>query len=349
MKIAATLREELLSIMGALVIVSPRSFTFAGRPSSGISMPLPGLGLAPEMPPLLNELVGQLYQHCYSSRFTGTLTQPDLPGQALDTEWFERLSSANLSKSRFEDGWHMQFGMPSGQVIAQRGALTRMLAPGEFVDLGGSGMALAPGTVLRLYIASESRTMQPGYYYAFGETLSDSFGEISVVRFYWNVPFESAADLLQLISGGLNLWQVPFRFKVSGIQTIFERSDSAVLYVPRRYAQLAFELVWEAYKQIGPNLRNDVPLFTLRLAPGLAFAEDPGTQESFGMSRCRLLAQGLWLAHLRGVHQADEQLQVIDEQFASEGISLEHPWLNRGSVDEFAFPASVTDKLCGEW
>jgi hypothetical protein len=340
MKIATALCEELFRIIGALVIESPRSFTFAGRPSSGLSMPLPGLRLAPEMPPVLSELVGQLYQHCYTNRFSGTLNQPELPGQALDTEWLEQLSGANQSKARFEDGWHMQFGMPNGQVIAQRGALTRMLAPGEFVDLGGSGMALAPGAVLRLYIPSESRALQPGYYSSFGETLCDSLGETSVVRFYWNVPFESAANLLQFISGELNRWEVPFRFKVAGVRTMFERSDSAVLYIPRRYAQLAIELVWEIYQQIGRSLRCNVPLFTLRLAPGLAFAEDPGTQESFGMSRCRLVAQGLWLSHLRGVHHADDQLQVIDEQFTSECISLERPWLNTGSVDEFAFPVS---------
>ena len=132
---------------------------------------------------------------------------------------------------------------------------------------------------------------------------------------------------------------MPFRFKVSGIQTIFERSDSAVLYVPRRYAQLAFELVWEAYKQIGPNLRNDVPLFTLRLAPGLAFAEDPGTQESFGMSRCRNLAHAIWLAHQQGARATEARLATVEQHFRSEGISLERPWLNPGSANDLPFHA----------
>jgi hypothetical protein len=340
---ATMLDDELRGIVDAIVIVSPRSFTFAGRPSSGVAMPMPGLRLAPEMPPIFGELVGQLYQHCYSNRFTGTLKDRDPVGGEIASEWFEKLSSANQSQARWEDGWQMQYGMPNGQVIAQRGALIRMLAPGEFVDLGGAGMALAPGATLRLHVARESRSMQPGFYYAFGETLSDSSGEISVVRFYWNVPLEAAAELLLLVSGALNRWRVPFRFKIAGNRAVFERSDSAVLYVARRYAPLVYELASAIYQQVQPRLRKDVPLFTLGLGPGLGFAEDPGTPESFGLSRCRLLAQGLWLAHTRGVEESGERLANIKEAFGTEGISLERPWLNAAALDEFAFPV-----ICAE-
>jgi hypothetical protein len=118
---------------------------------------------------------------------------------------------------------------------------------------------------------------------------------------------------------------------------LYARSDSAVLYTPRRYADFTFQLALEIHNRARPYLGDDVPLFTLRLAPGLAFAEDPGTQESFGMSRCRILAHGIWTAYQKGARLPADRLAIVEEQFRSEGISLERPWLNPGSANEFAF------------
>jgi len=42
-----------------------------------------------------------------------------------------------------------------------------------------------------------------------------------------------------------------------------------------------------------PVLVPATPLFARTLAPGIAFAESPPGGESFGINRCRLLAEGL--------------------------------------------------------
>jgi hypothetical protein len=339
MRFAPQLREELARIIDAVAIVSPSSFAFAGYPSSGLAMPLMGLQIAPGMPPLMTELIGQLYQHSYSNRFTGQVVKTQMARPEIDAEWLETLSQANSSRERWEDGWQVAHTTPHGQAVARRGAINRILNPGEFVNLSGSGMFFAPDASVRVYVPRESRTMQPGYYYAFGETGVDSADQFTVVRFYWNVSAEGAPQLLQLISIGLNRWQVPFRFKTGNNPAILARSDSAVLYSPRRYAQITYELVSEIQERMRPLLRAEVPLFSLPLAAGLAFAEDPGTQESFGMSRCRMLAHGIWLAHQRGALRLEERLAIVEQQFESEGISLERPWLNAGSANEFEFAA----------
>jgi len=336
---AAALRKELARVIDAVTILSPASFTFAGHPSTGLAMPVMGLQVSPGTPPLMNELVSQLYQHCFSNRFTGEIAKSEMPRPDIDSQWVETLSRANQSRERWEDGWRVAHGMPNGQVVASRGATTRILGAGEFVNLSGSGPFLSPEVAVRVYLPRESRTMQSGYYFAFGETPADSASEHSVVRFYWNVPAEGAAQLLELLSAALNRWQVPFRFKTGAGRALFDRSDSAVLYSPRRYAQITYELVSEIHQRIRILLRPDVPLFTLRLARGLAFAEDPSTQESFGLSRCRILAHGIWLAYQQGARQSQERLAAVEQQFRAEGISLERPWLNAGSADEFAFDA----------
>ena len=181
--------------------------------------------------------------------------------------------------------------------------------------------------------------MQPGYYFAFGETPADPADQISVVRFYWNVSAEGAALLLERISTELNRWEVPFRFKTGSNPAMLVRTDGAVLYSPRRYADITYELVREIHWRTKQFLRTDVPLFTLRLADGLAFAEDPATQESFGMSRCRMLAHGIWLAHEQGARQTSDRLEAVEQRFRAEGISLERPWLNAASADELPFTA----------
>ena len=339
MNIARALRDELVHILDAVAIVSPAAFTFAGNPSGGLSMPMMGMQIAPGTPPLMAELTNQLYLHCFSNRFTGQIARTEPPRFEKDAAWVESLSRANHGRDRWEDGWRVMQGMPNGQVVAKRGAETRMLGPGEFVNLGGSGMFLPPDAPVRVYVPHESLTMQPGYYFMFGETQGDSSDQLSVVRFYWNVPAEGAPQLVNLLSTELNRWQVPFRFKTGTNPAILSRRDSAVLYTPRRYAEIACELASGVQQSMTGLLRPDVPLFTLRLADGLAFAEDPGTQESFGQSRCRMLAQGIWLAHQRGARQAQDRLAAVAEQFQSEGISLARPWLNAGSADDLAFAA----------
>ncbi|HEX3683457.1 MAG TPA: T3SS effector HopA1 family protein [Bryobacteraceae bacterium] len=333
----------MIRIIDAVVILSPTAFRFAGKRSTGIAMPMPGLQLTPGMPPLMSELTSQLYDHCFSKCFSGQIAATEVPQFESGAAQLEALSGANESRERWEDGWQVIQGMPNGQVLASRGGKMRALSPGEFVNLGGSGMAFAPGTVVRIFVPRDSRTLQPGYYFAFGETLPDYNDEYSVVRFYWNVTCEGSAELLRLVSRELNRWQVPFRLKTGTVATMFRRRDSAVLYTPRRYAPFTFEIVSQIHARVLPLLRDDVPLFTLRLAAGFAFAEDPGTQESFGMSRCRMLAQALWLAHAGGVRESEERFHAVAEQFQAGGISLERPWLNAGSANEFPFAEGVAE------
>ena len=70
---------------------------------------------------------------------------------------------------------------------------------------------------------------------------------------------------------------------------------------------------------------------TLPLAPGLAFAEDPGGGESFGVHRCLLLADAAVMAAERGLTAPDDRLDVVRERFAEAGISLDTPYLGGSS------------------
>ena len=79
-------------------------------------------------------------------------------------------------------------------------------------------------------------------------------------------------------------------------------------------------------EELAEHLRPDTPLFTKQLAPGLGFAEDPGDGGSFGMHRCRLLAEAIW---------REPSIDGIIGAFESNGISIDQPYLNTGSIDQY--------------
>src|SRR5262249_40765873 len=110
----------------------------------------------------------------------------------------------------------------------------------------------------------------------------------------------------------------------------------AVLYVAKRHYRVAALLLADVYRAIGPSLKAATPLFTKTLADGLGLAEDPKTGESFGMNRCRLLAEAVCNAHARGLDTAEARLSEFTAAFGAVGLSLERPYLNRGSADAYA-------------
>jgi hypothetical protein len=104
-----------------------------------------------------------------------------------------------------------------------------------------------------------------------------------------------------------------------------------VLYVARRHWPIAAELSMAARERIAGGMGIETPLFTRALAPGLALAEDPGTAESFGSHRCRLVAEGVWRAWRGGATSPDARLAAVEDAFREGGVDPERPWLAAGS------------------
>jgi hypothetical protein len=287
--------------------------------------------------PLVGALQNHLYQYCYCVSFKNNhidFTAPVTP----DPSFVPSLSAANTSRERWDPGWQISAIIPGGQVVVQKGALVRAVWPGEFLMHGGTGMAPGVGAPVSLYMPRESTVMQPGFYFAFGEAAGDWHDDGSLLRFYWNVKDSGAAALLGSITTQLNRFRVPFRYKCLTAKEAYARVDAAVLYVAKRLYRITAELLVEVHAQIAAQLDPETPLFTKPLASGLGFAEDPGVMESFGTSRCRLLAEAIWTAFTQGVHEERARLEIVARHFEKSGISLEAPYLNPGSQDRYTFP-----------
>ncbi len=329
------LRAQLLAIMRAVTFPAPGVVAFAGR-----TVPRLASGAPHSQTPNGNPLVAQLqvlfYEHCYCRRFDGA-ARDHLIAPSPSDDLAPLLSAANASRDHWDDGWQVKQSLPNGQIAAVKGARTRMVWPGEFHAPGAPGAPVQPGAEVSLFAARESLLLQPGFYFAFGETLSDQQEELGVVRFYWNIRADGAPRLVGAMTAALNRFTIPFHFKCLRLQALFDRSDAAVLYLARRYTRIVAMLLPEIYAAVRNDLEAAVPLFSKQLADGLGFAEDPQTGESFGMNRCRLLAEAVCRAEERGEGSAEARLSEIAAVFAAAGLSLERPWLRAGGADPYDF------------
>jgi hypothetical protein len=264
-----------------------------------------------------------LYERCYSRSVLYQL-EPGEPGD---------VAAANSTVAGYDDAWQIEQRADEGHVLARKGGAARMFRPGQYLTLRGPGARIEAGEAIRVIVCPGARDLQPGFYHALGETISDYEEFEDLVRIYWNIAAAGAAALMAGVAREFNRFGVPFRFKCGQRSEIYERRDSAILYIHRRYYPIAAQLVERLHAAAAPWMRDGTPLFARPLARGLALAEDPGS--SFGKSRCAILSESM--AATRGMDPTD-RLEDLRGRFASRGLSLDAPWLNEGSTDNYRYP-----------
>ena len=188
-------------------------------------------------------------------------------------------------------------------------------------------------------LAQREITTSPyGHYAVLGRPVHDAWTGRQV-RFYWNVAAEGGPVLLRELSSRFEYGRVPFQAKVPVVPSGYDRVDAGVLYLSDEDVAVAAHVVASAYAALGGAIRPDVPLFTLRLAPGLGFAESPPTGDSFGMHRCDLIAEGLVRAFERGATSPKERAAVVRERLTEYGLDVERLAFNPAACYPYRFGA----------
>lgn len=324
---------ELSQMASAVEIISPTLLNFGGRSVPVVEnaqAPTPALAQAP---PIVTQLQNTFYQECYCRRFSPEAQYPAAAPFSADPGFVTQLAQANASASRWDAGWQVRRIESTGQIWAEKAGVVRILQPGEYMNFNGQGTLLKKGDTVSYHAPRESTAVQPGVYFAFGESVMGS-DHMDVIRLYWNIDSDGALKLMREITWTLNRFQLPFQFKCSIYRQGFERRDAAVLYVHKRFYGIVRELSEAWRRACAPHLRDDVPLFTLPAGKGVGVAEDPGTSESFGMNRCRHVAEAIWNAYSNGV-PGHEYLREVKQHFHKHGLELARPYLNPGSVDHY--------------
>ena len=316
------LTNRLSRIVESVQILSPSSLSFAGLTST---LDEPG---SDHRRAIIQHLGQLLYLHCYCRNFTGVISTTIMTSPSADHDFVDQLSAANSSRDYLNRGWRLLKHMPTGHYVAEKNGMTRVLFAGEFVAHADIRGPVTAGTPISIFCPRESRTMHPGFYYVFGESIGDQQDDSGLLRLYWHLQAEGAVELVRLLTEHLNHFQIPFRLKVVNDPAGYDRTDAAVLYLNEKYFHTAKELIDDVHQRLLPRLDNDTPLFSKQLGFGLGLAEEPTTGESFGQQRCRLLAESLWSIYELGLKGAEEKVEQINKHFSANGFDLDFPHQN---------------------
>ncbi|MCP3672549.1 MAG: hypothetical protein GY814_19375 [Gammaproteobacteria bacterium] len=274
------------------------------------------------------ELVNILYQEWYI-RSSIEKTALALP----QTHWAEVFRAAHQGTYRWESGWIVSRVSNTGRVVAIRGEEERMLYPGDYISMVRPGLPPSPGTEIEAVYRRDSTNQQPGFWLTYSTTWAYALHPI--VRLYWNTGPEGAVRLSTLVSEKLPD-DVPHSLKLPVESIGYQRADTAVLYLEGNYFEQLRNKLKEIHAELKLYLHPEIPAFTKKLEPGLALAEDPLEEtESFGLHRCRLIAEGLMLEKVTDWDDFTTMRNTIKRHLMGVGIDLARPYLNPGAVNDY--------------
>ncbi|WP_447403016.1 lanthionine synthetase LanC family protein (plasmid) [Lysinibacillus sp. fkY74-1] len=328
--------EQIAAVIKSTIFHSPTTYSWFSKSS-------------PQLPPdvshnfthqdarnyLLFMLRSQLYKEFYCKGFA-ILNREENKDIRVNhaTTFINELSSANFGKGYLEDGWEL-LDSERDKMVIRKGDLKLWVNPEDclFPKLNG----LPSNKRLSLKFPKEFLGLTTGFYLAKSNIPLPEDESQNLVRIYWNIKPEGAIILMRKLTLILNQAKLPFKLKVLNDPAHYNRCDAAVLYIQKSHYKDVSNILCEIYPKISIYLKKGVPALTKLLAPGLGLAEEPSKGKSFGVHRCKLLAEGMLLAYEQRKESIDERLQVVEEHFAVEGISLKKPFLNADSRDIYDF------------
>ncbi len=203
--------------------------------------------------------------------------------------WFERLQKLNCGSGYFDPDWTVITVPLLAVLIVQKAGLTLRIQRDR--HLQDPNIKVQVGD--RIAIKMPANRVDSHYYQAIGNDGPPPHQQ--TVELFWNVTHQDAEPLMAYWSEQLNQASIPFCLKIFHTPALFERWDSGILQILKAdYPALRpfIEAYWQTHQL---NLRPNVPLGTLSLAPGLTVSEcpEPTVAPGFGQHRCRLIAAAL--------------------------------------------------------
>jgi HopA1 effector protein family len=257
--------EQVSEIAARVRIRSMTDLDFAGRQ---IEVPPPLPRRFPALP-MVDWLQSELYQKAYCLSISEVeSTEQAYPPAANDMR--DALAAANATRTRIDRDWLVTETDPAGAVTVTKRGMVRRIPVSEIVTSEPpSGSAIAggvfaqpgpaarhpragapfqgtpgvpagpmrtappqPGKLVAIALPRE-RADEGGFYFAFGETVASTIEGRPVVRFYWNVPADSAPEFMSKLTSALNVRSVAFTFKCPLSSAGYLRRDTATLYIAR--------------------------------------------------------------------------------------------------------------------
>lgn len=250
-----------------------------------------------------------------------------------DADLIAAFSTIGTCRELERSRWIVDNLLEDGSIIASRHAKMQKFLPGQYLAEPDQ-IPLTDGSEVTVITRSRSRTQQPGFFFFFSHARLDLAEIPPMVRLYWNVRREGAAELARILVETLNTHAIVFNLKLATRASEYSRRDCAVLYLPRRMYRVATLALTSSVPRLRDLLCDGEPAFTRHLLPGVGLAEDPGTgTHSFGSSRCELIADSI-LAARRDRHvPVDRFRSQLEASLHARGLRSDALYLNPNSED----------------
>ncbi|MEA5516751.1 T3SS effector HopA1 family protein [Nodularia sp. UHCC 0506] len=262
----------------------------------------------------------------------------------VDLKFYEQLHNSNCGQGYFDPGWLILREETDGSLAVKKGELTLHIerdASGDrrYRHLQDTEKSATVGNTVAILMPKNF--VQNGFYMAVSNQGVEDYTHpqqpSQTVRIYFNLTPEGAIAVMSALTQKLNEIGIPFTFKALYNPADYGRYDSGVLYFQKNHYATVRTVLQIVYIQTRKHFQPEIPLFTKFLASGLGLAEEPdqkfSTQESFGMNRCQIVANGLLSAWHQGDDTPEARLNAIFQSFSLLGIDWERAYLNAKSED----------------
>jgi HopA1 effector protein family len=261
------------------------------------------------------------------------------PLDSVDLNLPDVLRAAHVDAGRWERDWTVEGVSSRGRVAVTRNGRRRVLARVDVLPVARVCLPPRPGDVVRVAVRRDDLDETGAFWFTYGGDWDESDLPVGLVRVYWHVRRRTTPDLVRVLTATLGRTDCSYALKVAVEDRQVERPDRAVLYLAGDDAAAAAPLIRRAHTELTEALLAPVPRLTLRLGRGLAMADDPGTGESFGQHRCRLVADALTAARGDGSANAEERAARALERLSAAGVDPARPYLRPGSSGGGAWPS----------
>jgi type III HopA1-like effector protein len=260
--------------------------------------------------------------------YTQWYTQPGVPAAvAPDDPPLRRrfllaaLRAAQARPPTTEGGWTVIASDPLGSVSAARAGQARWLRPGEYVMPLRPGAPPAPGEPIDAIASLDHFDAERNLWWA----LASPGPEPPTGRIYLDARPATAPRVVHEVTAALE--GLAFQLKCPVFADACERVDAVVVYHARTVRAQVLDALLGQWITMGPLLDPAVPPLTCVVRPGLAWADDVHEAESYGQSRCRLLAEAIDHASVTWHAMAEsERVAALVAGLREAGVDPREPW-----------------------
>jgi hypothetical protein len=227
----------------------------------------------------------------------------------------------------YDLGWQIEEKDQQQNLYIKKGFIQSIVSGGNYLSSQFFNEdSIQPNTIAKV---KKACSYKEGDYFIFfyGSTPSESKGNF-LTRIYFNTNENHVVSLIKQLYTWLNKIQLPFEMKCPVYSHAYGRKDSLVLYLNKRYTNYFLQLLERKHDLIAGQLENSIPMFTKQLYAGIGFAESPpDNHSSFGMSRCDLIAKGIFSC-IQFETQKSKWYETIDSDLKSMNFNPDAFYLN---------------------